>query len=73
MQTRDPEFEGFESMDSAWLDLRAPPPRWHGVGGIAKGAFAYVRAIEHHLDIPVTSVGVGPDRAATLWARPHQD
>ena len=69
------EFEGFESMDlDAWLDLaRAAARDGTGLEALPKGAFAYVRAIEHHLDIPVTSVGVGPDRAATLWARPHQD
>ena len=69
------EFEGFEAMDlDAWLDLaRAAAQDGTGLEALPKGALAYVRAIEHHLDIPVTSVGVGPDRAATLWARPHQD
>ena len=60
---------GFAHMDTdEWLEL-ARKANTEGLGytALPQGAREYVEKVEAWLGIPITSVGVGPDRDATVF------
>ena len=60
---------GFAHMDtSEWLELaRRANSEGLGYSALPQGAREYVEKVEAWLGIPITSVGVGPDRDATVF------
>ena len=67
----EPVYEsvpGFEALSlSEWLDLARMAARdGTGFSALPENAQAYVNKIEQLLGFPIISVGVGPDREATI-------
>ncbi|MDP7559129.1 MAG: adenylosuccinate synthetase, partial [Planctomycetota bacterium] len=60
---------GFPHMEtSEWLELaRKANGEGLGYSALPDGAREYVEKVEAWLGIPITSVGVGPDREATVY------
>ncbi len=60
---------GFAHMDTdEWLELaRKANTEGLGYSALPQGAREYVEKVEAWLGIPITSVGVGPDRDATVF------
>ncbi len=60
---------GFPHMEtSEWLELaRKANDEGLGYSALPEGAREYVEKVEAWLGIPITSVGVGPDREATVY------
>ena len=63
------KLAGFAHMDTnEWLDLARKANRdGLGYSALPEGAREYVKKVEAWLGIPITSVGVGPDREATIF------
>ena len=53
----------YETLPGWSADIRAA----RRVEDLPPAAVAYVRYIEEALDVPVVAIGVGPDRAETIW------
>ena len=60
-----PGFPGLS--DQEWLDLaRKANENKSGLSALPSNAQKYIEQIEKMLEVPIHSVGVGPDRDATI-------
>ena len=61
------EHPGFPSLDAdEWIEMAAESRSGGGVASLPQTIRDYISLIEDHTGIPVVSVGVGPDRMASI-------